>query len=806
VNPGRLISVALAVVLALQAPVVADSETDLPVLAAEVPRGTGDVRKLEALSPIAKLVDGQISDWVGTSSLYGGTAVYSAGEYVYQDHLFDAYGPDDGRDAQRLALLDPAAETFPESYRLDALVMSDAPSQVEDVPVAELDFDTAYGDATSHQDNADLLETRVAADADNIYLLARTTTMDAQSSTALLALFDTGGEQRQRDVGFNSGLTTERGDVALFASSAGGVLVDLASGDATSVPVGVGAAGYDNAIEVAVPRSAVVDPGRACRAKGEGCKNGTSFQDLVIAALASGTANASGDGFAQLRLRTNDGDPHPNIANVAFRFGESVREWFDKNQALALHAGSIDAFFASVRTDELMAGTTQSYVPGSGYHDRIFVSDAAISQEKQNQGIYQHYGLYLPSSFDGEDPVPLQWWLHWRGGNAHTAAHLAPRIFKHFGEEVGTIVVAPAGRGTSRWYVGKGHVDFLEVWRDVFATFSIDAGRVYVTGHSMGGWGSYLMTILYPDRFAAGAPVAGPVTQGAWTGIDFAGCDEFEFDGNTPCYISANDGRPRDQHTRKLLENLRHVPLAILQGTLDELVPYSGVARNAERLMQLGYRHRFYTYPTYEHFSHPIADQWTEAAAYMHRFQRPENPAQVIYKRDMPFERATEEVRSDGVPLSFDFDSAYWMSGLTPANMTTGVAFFDGRSLAIPEDPFIALPDVAGPVAPGTTGPFVATGLQWLVTGTAPVTENAFEATLSGAEAVQLDLLRMSIDPSQAIAGTVSNDVDLELRLDGSFDSMPTVTVNGQPADVGMVEGILQIRLPAGQNGIVIQP
>ncbi len=56
----------------------------------------------------------------------------------------------------------------------------------------------------------------------------------------------------------------------------------------------------------------------------------------------------------------------------------------------------------------------------------------------------------------------------------------------------------------------------------------------------------------------------------------------------------------------------------------------------------------------------------------------------------MPFERATEEVNSGGVELEFDFDRAYWMSGLEPVDSERGEARFDGRTLRR-----------AGPPAPG---------------------------------------------------------------------------------------------------------
>ena len=309
----------------------------------------------------------------------------------------------------------------------------------------------------------------------------------------------------------------------------------------------------------------------------------------------------------------------------------------------------------------------------------------------------------MPTAYGEQRPTPVQWWFHFRGGTAHIAAAAVPRIFEDMGEDRDALVVSPRGRGTSTWYVGKGQVDFREVWADVHRTFRVDRRREYISGHSMGGWATYLMTILYPDRFAAGLPASGPVTQGLWTGVDFEGCDDLQApdgEGTTPCFGSANGGRPRDQFTRPLLENTRWTPLAIYHGTADELVPTSGVVRQAERLQELGYRYRMYQFPTQEHYGPPIVDQWADGARYEFSFVRPVAPPRLTYIRSMPFERATEEVNSGGVELDFDFDRAYWMSGFEPVDEKRGVARFDGRTLGVPERPRAWCPRPAAPPVP----------------------------------------------------------------------------------------------------------
>ena len=764
-----------------------------PVLSSEVPAGVAQTEGLPRVEPRVKTVDGNVGDWRGRLPGFGGAVLYSAGELLYQDHLFDAYGADDGRDAQRLAVQDPLMETVPETYRIDPALQANLPGEFGLPVPEELEYSTNYGDL-DHRDQADLRELRLAATRDDLFLLARTTTMREEAPaedeppvrTALLVLFDADGEAGEPvTVPFGAGIETTRADRALLLVEDRGWLADLRTGVVETLPAGsvaTNASGWANAIEARVPRSVL----------GE------------VHAIAAGTglADPGADTLKDLGLGAN-------LANVAFRTAEPVRDWWDKRQALALHAGTIDEFFQEVRLGRLRAGASERWTPGPGYHERVFRSSENISEERGREGILQHYGVYLPSSYAAGAAAPLQFWLHWRGGTANAAAALAPKIFHELGEGVDTIVVSPRGRGTSRWYVGKGHVDFRQVWRDVHRRFAVDSDRTYVAGHSMGGWGSFLLTILYPDRFAGALPASPPVTQGMWTGLDFAGCDDLEAGGYTPCYGGANDGDARVQHTRRLLENVRHVPWAIFHGAADELVPVSGVTRQVERLVQLGYRHRYYLFPAQEHYGPPVTDEWQEGARYLHGFERPANPPRVTYIRDMPFERATETIQSDEVPLSFSFDRAYWMSRLEPADAEAGAATFDGTSAAIAAEPHTALPEAGGPAAPGQTGPYVMTGLRWLtgLAGAAPEPANAFAATLTGAQRVRLGLGRMAIDARRPVTGTVETDNPLALELRARWgEATPAVLVNGEPAAVSRAGRVLTVELPAGSSTVELQP
>src|SRR4051812_43593528 len=257
-----------------------------PVFRTEVPAGGGTTEFLGNHPEAARTIDGDTSDWNGRLPGFGGAIAYSRGELVYQDHIFDPYGPDNGQDAQRLSVLDPLTAAVPEAYRPDPAYQY-APREVG-VPTRPPGTETNYGDG-ERVDQADISEVRLGAnDAGGLDLLARTTTMkDDAPGTALLVLLDTRPGDTSRDVPSNSGLKTSKGDVAVFLAGDRGAWVDLATpGDVHALPAGSVAtnpAGYTNAIEARLPAELLGDAAHS-----------------VDVAVASGLANADGSGLKTL--------------------------------------------------------------------------------------------------------------------------------------------------------------------------------------------------------------------------------------------------------------------------------------------------------------------------------------------------------------------------------------------------------------------------------------------------------------------------------------------------------------------------
>src|SRR4051812_30630080 len=296
----------------------------LPALRSQVPAGGGQTVTLFDRHDGPRTLDGDARDWDRQLPGFGGASMYSHGELVYEDHLFDAHGADEGQDTQRAGFHDDLVSAVPELYRIDGTFIQYAPGELG-VPTGPVISETKHGGLDLVQD-ADLSEVRVASDRDhNLWLLARTTTMTAPT-TALLVLLDTRPGSTERQVGFNSGLKTTKGDVAVIITPSRTEAIDLATGQSIATGESAfNADGYTNAIEAKLPA------------------------DVLQGARRPGIAVAAGEANGGALKNLGDANTNPkavNVANVAFRPHEPAREWWDRQQALELYDNqSVDAFF-----------------------------------------------------------------------------------------------------------------------------------------------------------------------------------------------------------------------------------------------------------------------------------------------------------------------------------------------------------------------------------------------------------------------------------------------------------------------------
>ena len=123
----------------------------------------------------------------------------------------------------------------------------------------------------------------------------------------------------------------------------------------------------------------------------------------------------------------------------------------------------------------------------------------------------QFYKLSLPVGFSHDKRYPLIIDLH--GSGSPYTLDFFTHMFKGNRSSqdengIDAIIASPWGRGNNR-YMGMAETDVWDVMRDVKHTFHIDQERQYLSGFSMGGYGTWALAIHAPEHWAAIAVCAG---------------------------------------------------------------------------------------------------------------------------------------------------------------------------------------------------------------------------------------------------------------------------------------------------------
>ena len=121
------------------------------------------------------------------------------------------------------------------------------------------------------------------------------------------------------------------------------------------------------------------------------------------------------------------------------------------------------------------------------------------------------YLVSLPKNYEAEKGKtwPLIIYLH---GGSHRGENLKllygygipDQIYR--GREFPFIIAAPQCQINHRWSTDDWFEDFFD---ELCAKYRIDGRRVYLTGLSLGGSGTWYLAGKYPDIFAAIAPISG---------------------------------------------------------------------------------------------------------------------------------------------------------------------------------------------------------------------------------------------------------------------------------------------------------
>jgi predicted peptidase len=191
------------------------------------------------------------------------------------------------------------------------------------------------------------------------------------------------------------------------------------------------------------------------------------------------------------------------------------------------------------------------------------------------QQVKLDYWLYLPPAYgqDSQHKWPLILFLHGFGERSPdlelVKKHGPPQSLS-IHDDPRFMVASPQCPAGSWWTFELEALNAL--LDDLIGQYAVDVDRVYLTGLSMGGFGTWHLATLRPERFAAIAPICG-------------------------------EGVPA------LADRLKHLPIWAFHGEADDVVPVSFTQTMVEAVTFYGGNVKYTGYPGVGH------DSWTQTYA-----------------------------------------------------------------------------------------------------------------------------------------------------------------------------------------------
>jgi pimeloyl-ACP methyl ester carboxylesterase len=244
---------------------------------------------------------------------------------------------------------------------------------------------------------------------------------------------------------------------------------------------------------------------------------------------------------------------------------DATEEWIANTMRHAMYRGD-DAAVLMAWLQEAQQQGSESAGPDPGRaHERWWLG------LRKKLGLVEHrYLELLPESYarETERKYPLILFLHGageRGIDVDLVRRHGPHKYLMKHPELEFILIEPQCPPGDWWNAA----DVLDVLESVRANYRVDDVRIYLTGLSMGGFGTWAAIAEAPERFAAAVPICG-------------------------------GGKPRDA------EKLARTPLWVFHGAKDEVVPPERSREMVDAVRNAGGDVKYTEYPEAKH------DSWTE--------------------------------------------------------------------------------------------------------------------------------------------------------------------------------------------------
>ncbi len=188
----------------------------------------------------------------------------------------------------------------------------------------------------------------------------------------------------------------------------------------------------------------------------------------------------------------------------------------------------------------------------TGCSSNIVKETSNKRQEEKNlttnyeQQVSINYLLYLPKNYNSKDKFSLMMFLHGsgeRGNNLEfVKKHGPPKLIEQ-GKDFPFIIVSPQCPTGIRWKTNT----LIALLDDIIENYNVDENRIYITGLSMGGYGTWKMANEIPERLAAIIPICG--WGDSWTICEISDLPVWAFHG-------AKDNVVNPQKSKELVDAL----------------------------------------------------------------------------------------------------------------------------------------------------------------------------------------------------------------------------------------------------------
>jgi predicted esterase len=266
---------------------------------------------------------------------------------------------------------------------------------------------------------------------------------------------------------------------------------------------------------------------------------------------------------------------------------------------------------------------------GEVVHEASFPIEVVRSEQARRvtfvsdiDGSAQYYGYVAPASGGTETPG-LVLTLHGASVEGISQARAyTPKTWTH--------IVAPTNRRPFGFdWEDWGRKDAIEVLDLAKDRYEPDPRRVWLTGHSMGGHGTWHLGVTYPDRFAAIAPSAGWISFWTYAGGQRPGADA------TGVLATLRDAtNPSD--TAALARNLAGLGVYILHGDADDNVPVGQARQMRTTLAEFHSDFGYYERKGAGHWWGNECVDWPALMEFFRARSRPERVDQIDFRTFSP--------------------------------------------------------------------------------------------------------------------------------------------------------------------------